>query len=198
MLRRLTNTLSEHLQTNTIPTVNLIAALMPHWREQRSGFIVANSSINAWWETVPATGSYSASKGALDQLLKTFVAELKTEGIEYIKTLIINPGYFVSEVAKPQKHERALSADWGEYPVLKKMCTDLVPTLHGNQPGDTAKAARLVIDLVKGEGVGEGRELPLALPIGNDAFVKIKEQTEATLKMLEEWEDVTRSTDRQM
>ncbi|KAI7339883.1 hypothetical protein KC315_g1013 [Hortaea werneckii] len=173
-------------------------ALMPHWREQKSGYIVANSSINAWWETVPATGSYSASKGALDQLLKTFVAELKTEGIEYIKTLIINPGYFVSDVAKPQKHERALSADWGEYPTLKKMCTDLVPTLHGNQPGDTAKAARLVIDLVKGEGVGEGRELPLALPIGNDAFVKIKEQTEATLKMLEEWEDVIRSTDRQM
>ncbi|KAI7347571.1 hypothetical protein KC320_g7155 [Hortaea werneckii] len=194
----LTNTLSEHLQTNTIATLNLIAALMPHWREQKSGHIVANSSINAWWETVPATGSYSASKSALDQLLKTFVAELKTEGIDYIKTLIINPGYFVSEVAKPQKHERALGADWGEYPALKKMCTDLVPTLHGNQPGDTAKAARLVIDLVKGEGVGQGRELPLALPIGNDAFVKIKEQTEATLKMLEEWEDVIRSTDRQM
>lgn len=123
---------------------------------------------------------------------------MKTEGIDYIKTLIINPGYFVSEVAKPQKHERALGADWGEYPALKKMCTDLVPTLHGNQPGDTAKAARLVIDLVKGEGVGQGRELPLALPIGNDAFVKIKEQTEATLRMLDEWEDVIRSTDRQM
>ncbi|KAI6855394.1 hypothetical protein KC343_g5316 [Hortaea werneckii] len=194
----LTNTLSEHLQTNTIATLNLIAALMPHWREQKSGYIVANSSINAWWEIVPAAGSYSASKSALDQLLKTFVAELKTEGIDYIKTLIINPGYFVSEVAKPQKHERALGADWGEYPALKKMCTDLVPTLHGNQPGDTAKAARLVIDLVKGEGVGQGRELPLALPIGNDAFVKIKEQTEATLRMLDEWEDVIRSTDRQM
>ncbi|KAI7268673.1 hypothetical protein KC345_g7636 [Hortaea werneckii] len=194
----LTNTLSEHLQTNTIATLNLIAALMPHWREQKSGYIVANSSISAWWEIVPAAGSYSASKGALDQLLKTFVVELQAEGIDYIKTLIINPGYFVSEVAKPQKHERALGADWGEYPVLKKMCTDLVPTLHGNQPGDTAKAARLVIDLVKGEGVGQGRELPLALPIGNDAFVKIKEQTEATLKMLEEWKDVIRSTDRQM
>ncbi|KAI7228153.1 hypothetical protein KC330_g8048, partial [Hortaea werneckii] len=131
-------------------------------------------------------------------LLKAFVAELKAEGIDYIKTLIINPGYFVSDVAKPQKHERALDADWGEYPALKKMCTDLVPTLHGNQPGDTAKAARLVIDLVKGEGVAQGRELPLALPIGNDAFVKIKEQSEAMLKMLEEWEDVIRSTDRQL
>ncbi|KAI6827550.1 hypothetical protein KC340_g9582 [Hortaea werneckii] len=194
----LTNTLSEHLQTNTVATVNLIAALMPHWREQKSGYIVANSSFSAWWEIVPAAGCYSASKGALDQLLKTFVAELQAEGIDYIKTLIINPGYFVSDVAKPQKHERALDADWGEYPVLKKMCTDLVPSLHGNQPGDTAKAARLVIDLVKGEGVAQGRELPLALPIGNDAFVKIKEQSEAMLKMLEEWEDVIRSTDRQL
>ncbi|GAB1732725.1 hypothetical protein NU195Hw_g7321t1 [Hortaea werneckii] len=194
----LTDTLSETLQTNTVATVKLIAALMPHWREQKSGYMVVNSSISAWWEIAPGLGSYGASKGALDQLLKTFVAELKTEGIDYIKTLIINPGYFVSEVAKPQKHERALGADWGEYPALKKICTDLVPTLHGNQPGDTAKAARLVIDLVKGEGVGQGRELPLALPIGNDAFVKIKEQTEATLKMLEEWEDVIRSTDRQV
>ncbi|RMY40166.1 hypothetical protein D0866_01446 [Hortaea werneckii] len=190
--------LAQHLQTNTVATVNLIAALMPHWREQKSGYIVANSSFSAWWEIVPAAGCYSASKAALDQLLKAFVAELKTEGIDYIKTLIVNPGYFVSDVAKPQKHERALGADWGEYPALKKMCTDLVPTLHGNQPGDTAKAARLVIDLVKGEGVAQGRELPLALPIGNDAFVKIKEQSEATLKMLEEWEDVIRSTDRQL
>ncbi|KAI6908459.1 hypothetical protein KC318_g4376 [Hortaea werneckii] len=194
----LANTLSEHLQTNTVATINLIAALMPHWREQKSGYIVANSSFSAWWEIVPAAGCYSASKGALDQLLKTFVAELQAEGIDYIKTLIINPGYFVSDVAKPEKHERALRADWGEYPALKKMCTDLFPILHGNQPGDTAKAARLVVDLVKGEGVAQGRELPLALPIGNDAFVKIKEQSEATLKMLEEWEDVIRSTDRQL
>ncbi|KAI7258697.1 hypothetical protein KC343_g4723 [Hortaea werneckii] len=194
----LTDTLSETLQTNTVATVKLMAALMPHWREQKSGYIVMNSSISAWWEIAPGLGSYGASKGALDQLMKTFAAELKTEGIDYIKTLIINPGYFVSEVAKPQKHERALGADWGEYPTLKRMCTDLVPALHGHQPGDTAKAARLVIDLVKGEGVGQGRELPLALPIGNDAFVKVKEQTEATLKMLEEWEDVIRSTDRQM
>ncbi|KAI6909303.1 hypothetical protein KC334_g4128 [Hortaea werneckii] len=146
----------------------------------------------------PLAGAEERIHTALDQLLKAFVAELKTEGIDYIKTLIVNPGYFVSDVAKPQKHERALGADWGEYPALKKMCTDLVPTLHGNQPGDTAKAARLVIDLVKGEGVAQGRELPLALPIGNDAFVKIKEQSEATLKMLEEWEDVIRSTDRQL
>ncbi|RMY60236.1 hypothetical protein D0864_13116 [Hortaea werneckii] len=197
-LLRLTDTLSETLQTNTVATVKLMAALMPHWREQKSGYIVMNSSISAWWEIAPGLGSYGASKGALDQLMKTFAAELKTEGIDYIKTLIINPGYFVSEVAKPQKHERALGADWGEYPTLKRMCTDLVPALHGHQPGDTAKAARLVIDLVKGEGVGQGRELPLALPIGNDAFVKVKEQTEATLKMLEEWEDVIRSTDRQM
>ncbi|KAI7538664.1 hypothetical protein KC331_g10216 [Hortaea werneckii] len=189
----------EHLaQTNTVATVNLIAALMPHWREQKSGYIVANSSFSAWWEIVPAAGCYSASKGALDQLLKAFVAELKAEGIDYIKTLIINPGYFVSDVGKPEKHTRALGADWGEYPALKKVCTDLVPALHGNQPGDTAKAARLVIDLVKGEGVAEGRELPLAFPIGNDTFVKIKEQSEATLKMLEEWEDVIRSTDRQL
>ncbi|KAI7158275.1 hypothetical protein KC349_g4958 [Hortaea werneckii] len=184
--------------TANIATVHLIAALMPHWREQKSGYIVANSSFSAWWEIVPAGGSYSASKGALDQLLKAFVAELKAEGIDYIKTLIINPGYFVSDVAKPQKHERALDADWGGYPTLKKVCTDMVPTLHGNQPGDTAKAARLVIDLVKGEGVAQGRELPLAFPIGNDAFLKIKEQSEATLKMLEEWEDVIRSTDRQL
>ncbi|RMY11642.1 hypothetical protein D0868_03014 [Hortaea werneckii] len=67
MQEALTNTLSEHLQTNTVATVNLIAALMPHWREQKRGYIVANSSFSAWWEIVPAAGSYSASKGALDR-----------------------------------------------------------------------------------------------------------------------------------
>lgn len=66
-LFRLTDTLSETLQTNTVATVKLIAALMPHWREQKSGYMVVNSSISAWWEIAPGLGSYGASKGALDR-----------------------------------------------------------------------------------------------------------------------------------
>jgi len=44
-------------------------------------------------------------------------------------------------------------------------------------------------DMVRGEGLAEGRESPPFLPIGSDAFGKVKDHSEITLDIPNEWED---------
>lgn len=63
------------------------------------------------------------------------------------------------------------------------------------QPGDPAKLVKIILDLVRREGVAEGREIPLRLPLGADVYGDIKAKCEKTLKLLAEWESTIRSTD---
>lgn len=69
------------------------------------------------------------------------------------------------------------------------------PQLHGGQPGDVRKAVELTLDLVKGEGQAEGREVPSEMWMGSDAFADVKARCEGVLKVLGEWEGVVRSMD---
>lgn len=65
----------------------------------------------------------------------------------------------------------------------------------GNQPGNPAKAVRIVIDVLKGEGVTEGKAPPVWLMRSVDCFDTATERCEKTLEALEEWKEVWRSTD---
>lgn len=65
------------------------------------------------------------------------------------------------------------------------------------QPGDPVKLSEIVVDLVRGEGVAKGREVPFRLPLGIDCYDEIKAKCEETLKLLEDWKDVIRGTDHE-
>lgn len=102
--------------------------------------------------------------------------------------------HFRTEVAAAQKH--SFDAPSGtHFKPLYDFYADFAPKLHGNQLGDPKKLAELTVDLVRGEGVAKGKEPPLFLPLGSDAFADTKEKAERTLKVLEEWEEVIKSTD---
>lgn len=125
-------------------------------------------------------------------LISTFVVEVAPLG--FVKTLVVNPGHFRTEVVSPAKFD--LPKDSPNYQYLSDHYADVIPNqMYGNQPGDTRKGVKTCIDLVKGEGAAAGRELPLYLPLGTDAFEAAKVETEKCLKMLQDWEDVIRSTD---
>jgi hypothetical protein len=62
------------------------------------------------------------------------------------------------------------------------------------QPGDPQKGVEVMIDVIRSEGVAQGRTFPSNLALGSDCYAVIKSQTEAALKGLEEWQDVTKST----
>lgn len=65
----------------------------------------------------------------------------------------------------------------------------------GKQRGDPLKGVQVILDVVRGEGVAAGKEFPTNLILGSDCFEVVKTASEAALKHLKEWEDVTKSTD---
>ena len=67
--------------------------------------------------------------------------------------------------------------------------------MQGTQRGDPEKLVRCVVDLVRGEGYANGKEMPDALPIGKDAVQAARTKCERTLKTLREWEDMSCHTD---
>ena len=52
-----------------------------------------------------------------------------------------------------------------------------------------------MIDVIKGEGAATGKPFPTVFAMGSDCYAVVKQSAENTLKRLEEWKDVTFSTD---
>lgn len=70
-----------------------------------------------------------------------------------------------------------------------------VAAYDDTQPGDPKKGVAVILDVVRGEGVAEGRQVPFRLPLGTDCFDEVKEKLEKLLKEMNEWEKVIKSTD---
>lgn len=66
---------------------------------------------------------------------------------------------------------------------------------NGKQPGDPKKAAQVIVDVVRKEGIAAGRETPSVVVLGSDAYGIIKGICEGVIQRLETWKDVTCSTD---
>lgn len=62
----------------------------------------------------------------------------------------------------------------------------------GRQPGDPAKAMRVLVDVVRGEGVARGRAWTGWLPLGAEAEESVRGKVEGVLGVLEEWGEVVR------
>ncbi|HVR43270.1 MAG TPA: SDR family oxidoreductase, partial [Thermoanaerobaculia bacterium] len=77
------------MRTNFEGTLNLLAAVVPHMIERRSGQFVGIASL-AGWRGLPGTGVYSASKAAMQALLEAARVELAPHGVAVTK---INPGF---------------------------------------------------------------------------------------------------------
>lgn len=73
--------------------------------------------------------------------------------------------------------------------------TDVDLAYNGKQPGDPLKGVEIVVDVVRGEASAVGKAFPTVLALGSDCYNVVKSESEATLLALEEWKDVTTSTD---
>jgi NAD(P)-dependent dehydrogenase (short-subunit alcohol dehydrogenase family) len=64
----------------------------------------------------------------------------------------------------------------------------------GNQPGDVDKSAKVIVDVLTQDGVAKGKQVPVRLVLGSDCLDTVRRKCEETLKLLKEWEDVSKST----
>lgn len=51
-----------------------------------------------------------------------------------------------------------------------------------------------MLDVIRGEGVAEGKETPFRLPLGIDYFDEVKVKLDGMQKLLSDWETVIKST----
>ncbi|KAM0432306.1 hypothetical protein ACHAPT_004846 [Fusarium lateritium] len=177
-------------ETNVFGVLRVTKALLPHFRERRTGTNVFISSLSGF-HGYEFNGGYSGTKFALEGMAESLWRETTHFGI---RTLIVEPGQFRTELLSSRnlKNEPSKIADYAQ---RSKDFDDYLSGRSGHQAGDPEKGIAVVLDLVRGEGVAEGREMPLRIALGTDAYEVIKDKCDETLKTLEDWKDVTCSTE---
>ncbi|KAI9646347.1 hypothetical protein NHQ30_005791 [Ciborinia camelliae] len=111
-----------------------------------------------------------------------------------IRTMILEPGYYRTKVYSEAKVKmEPLSIP--EYEPMHTALKGMLKAVDGNQPGDPKKAVERIVDIVRREGLAAGKETPPRLPLGADGLQQLKDKCLATLKILEDWEELITSTD---
>ncbi len=92
--------IKRNFETNLFGPINVIKAVLPQMRKQKSGLIINVTSI-AGYMGLPYHGIYSASKGALELITEAFRMELKDFNIKMVN---LAPGDFVTNIAAGRYH----------------------------------------------------------------------------------------------
>ncbi|KAL8725594.1 MAG: hypothetical protein Q9166_007259 [cf. Caloplaca sp. 2 TL-2023] len=174
-------------QTNVFGQLNVIRAVLPHMRARHSGVIANLGSIGGWLG-VPAAGLYCATKAAVTVFSESLRQEVQGLGIE---VTAIEPGYFRTNIFSTGLKSRAANKIGDYEPAIK----DNMAVYDRKQPGDPAKGAQIIVEALTKTGRCRDRELPPRLTLGNDAASYIAGVMDANRKDLDEWKDLTSTTD---
>jgi NAD(P)-dependent dehydrogenase (short-subunit alcohol dehydrogenase family) len=169
--------------TNFFGAVDMIKAVVPGMRANKSGCILNISSIGARI-TPPGSGYYAATKAALEGMSGSLRNELKPLGIN---VTAIEPGGFRTDFAGRSLTQSATPI--GDYADTAGKRRKEHDTAHGTQPGDPDKAARAIIAVV------ESGNPPGLLVLGTDAFGAFGMVADAQRAELDEWQELSTSTD---
>jgi NAD(P)-dependent dehydrogenase (short-subunit alcohol dehydrogenase family) len=170
--------------TNFFGSLNVIQAMLPLLRSQRSGHIVNISSVGGF-TSVSGGGLYSASKFALEGMSEALAAEVAPLGI---RVTIVEPGAFRTDfLSASSLHQATRVID--DYAASSGKILEHFAQLEGKQPGDPVLAAKAIIEVV-----GSPKP-PLRLVLGPDALERIRTKLKQVAEELDEWESVSRGTD---
>lgn len=109
-----------------------------------------------------------------------------------IKPLIFESGIFNTEIMKNIHHADSRVPFWKP---LNDAARIRGEGNYGKAPGDAVKMIKTVIQIIKGTGVAEGKEIPLRIPLGSDCLAAVREKANTLQKIYDDWEDVAKSTD---
>lgn len=108
-----------------------------------------------------------------------------------IRVLIVEPGAFRTENIYVNNFD-TWTNPIPDYDNTRAEAATQWGAIHGKQPGDPVKAMKIVVDIVRGEGVAVGREWPLYLILGEDAERDVRNKCAKVLQHLDGWRDVIR------
>lgn len=159
-------------------------------RSRRSG-VIANVGSMSGWHGIPGGGFYCVTKAACSSLSESLRQEVAGLGIE---VTVIEPGSFRTEIlseAKTVRTEKKIS----DFEPVTQGTKKYFQEMDGNQPGDTKKGAKLIVEALTGTGRCAGKKLPPRLALGRDAVKHIGDVMDTNRKYLDEWADLVSTTD---
>ncbi|KAH7113925.1 hypothetical protein B0J13DRAFT_681655 [Dactylonectria estremocensis] len=185
-------------QTNVFGQLHMTRAILPFFRQQGSGTITFTAS-NQLWGNMPYTTYYNMTKWTNSSFAESLHKEVSSLGI---RCVAFECGGVATRLFEPREKDKVASEQNKEdkrpieayVPGFTAASQDLAE--WGMPPGDPAKVAKAMADVVKGEGMAAGRVWSSRIALGSDSLQwrKIKRQQEAVV--MDRWEDVTLSTDR--
>lgn len=157
------------LDVQVVGAWNVLRSTLPHLRAQGSGHILNISSILGLM-SFPGWGLYCVGKFALEGLTESLAAEVADLGI---RVTIVEPGYFDTSFLTPASLQLP-KATIDAYPAIREM-TEAHLGMPGTQPGDPARAADAILEIVRR---GDG---PLRQQLGSDSSSLAQGKAEALL-----------------
>ncbi|KAI1215081.1 uncharacterized protein F4807DRAFT_455531 [Annulohypoxylon truncatum] len=182
--------LRDIFDTNFHGPLNITRALLPKLRAKNKGTLLYISS-QAGWHADPGAAGYCGSKFALEGAVECLSQELAMFA-PGLKVLIVEPGYFRTQAFAKINHVPPRVPDYAQFNTAVRA---VEAGIVGNEPGDAEKAVSIMVDLVKGTGVAQGKDIPLRVPLGSDGWGRIRAKCENMIKICDEWEEVAKSTD---
>ncbi|KAK7466204.1 hypothetical protein VKT23_004927 [Stygiomarasmius scandens] len=182
--------LKDNFQTNIFGPLSLTRALLPAFRDQKSGTVVTISSqggLVSW----PGFSTYCAGKVAFDFFMEALGAELAPFGV---KSLLIQPGFIVTDwwnkaavVGKRTANE--------VYPHIPGLEATMAWAVSTGNVSDMDKTIQKIYEFVTETGeVGAMRKPDLnRLPLGMDCYGIYSSRVESLSANLKAYESITKS-----
>jgi NAD(P)-dependent dehydrogenase (short-subunit alcohol dehydrogenase family) len=170
--------------TNLFGPIELMKAVLPKMREQKSGFILNVTSIAAARSAV-GSGYYASSKAALELLTNGLMKELKPLGIT---AMVVQPGAFRTRFYDGESLQGTESTINDYETTVGKSRPGNFTNTH-QQAGDPDKAGEVIVKVVNGD------EYPEILTLGKDAVTAVKTTLQAKIDELDKWAEVSAQAD---
>ncbi|MEU4151144.1 SDR family NAD(P)-dependent oxidoreductase [Streptomyces sp. NPDC026659] len=171
-------------ELNFFSVTEILRAVLPGMRAQRSGWIVNMSSV-AGLRGVPGFGYYSAAKFAIEGLTEALRGEVAPFGI---RVLAVEPGAFRTRAYTAFADESVSESVDAYLPFIESVRTSMIEQ-DGRQPGDPERGVRAVLDAMDRE------EPPRRIVLGAGGYEAVHEQLVGMVEELRAYEGASRGAD---
>jgi NAD(P)-dependent dehydrogenase (short-subunit alcohol dehydrogenase family) len=159
------------IETTLFGPVNVTRAALPQLRAQRSGLVMTISSTAGIASPAEFTTAYAASKFGVEGFMEALAPEVAPFGI---KTMLVEPGFFRTELLSPQSTQYA-KPSIADYAERTKQTIEAWKGMDGKQGGDPVKLAHALV------GLAALDEPPVRFAAGADAVATFEQKANQLL-----------------
>ncbi|HSD08443.1 SDR family oxidoreductase [Flavobacterium sp.] len=136
-----TEEIKNNFETNLFGPIEVMKAVLPQMRKQKSGLIINVTSI-AGYMGLPYRSVYSASKGALELITEALRMEVKSFGIQITN---VAPGDFATNIAAGRFHAPVIKGSAYELSYGNNLQTMNEHVDSGSNPHEMAEEIYVII-----------------------------------------------------